>query len=51
MREKARWNFYGAWPCRYEGPELESSGAELSVETLELVVEKLERIQLEEVDQ
>ena len=51
MREKARWNFYGAWPCRYEGPELESSGVELSVETLELVVEKLERIHLEEVDQ
>jgi len=48
MREKARWNFYGAWPCRYEGPALESSGDELSVETLELVVEKLERVCVEE---
>jgi phage tail-like protein len=51
MREKARWNFYGAWPCRYKGPALESSGQELSVEVLELVVEKLERVCIEEAEE
>ena len=51
MREKARWNFYGAWPCRYKGPALESSGQELSVEVLELVVEKLERDCIEEAEE
>ena len=48
MREKARWNFYGAWPCYYEGPRLDSASEELSIEKLELVVEKLERVRIEE---
>ena len=48
MREKGRWNFYGAWPCRYEGPRLDSASEELSIEKLELVVEKLERVRIEE---
>ena len=48
MREKGRWNFYGAWPCRYEGPRLDSASEELSIENLELVVEKLERVRIEE---
>ena len=43
LRETARWNFYAAWPCRYEGPLLEISGEEISIETLKLVVERLER--------
>jgi phage tail-like protein len=44
LRETARWNFYAAWPCRYEGPLLDISGEEISIETLELVVERLERV-------
>lgn len=44
MRERARWNFYGAWPCAYAGPALDSTGDEISIEILELVVEKLERV-------
>ena len=44
LRETARWNFYAAWPCRYEGPMLDITGDEISVETLELAVEKLERV-------
>ena len=43
MREKARWNFYGAWPCRYEAPPLDARGDAISVETLELCVERIER--------
>jgi phage tail-like protein len=43
MTEKTRWNFYDAWPCRYEAPELESNGSAISVETLELCVGRIER--------
>jgi phage tail-like protein len=43
MREKARWNFYDAWPCRYEAPELDATDSAVSVETLELCVERIER--------
>ena len=45
MREKARWNFYEAWPCRYEAPELNAADTAISVETLELCVERLERVE------
>lgn len=45
MKEKARWNFYEAWPCRYEAPEFDASDNAISVETLELCVERVERAQ------
>ena len=45
MREKSRWNFYGAWPCRYEAPRLDAQDNRISVETLELCVERLERLE------
>jgi len=45
MREKTRWNFYGAWPCRYEAPHLDAQGDAISVETLELCVERVERVE------
>lgn len=44
MREKARWNFYDAWPCRYEAPELDAADNSVSIETLELCVERVERV-------
>jgi len=44
MNEKTRWNFYEAWPCRYEAPSLDASGESVAVETLELCVERVERI-------
>ena len=45
MKEKARWNFYEAWPCRYEAPEFDASDNSISIETLELCVERIERAQ------
>jgi phage tail-like protein len=36
------WRFADAWPCRYEGPELDASENEVAIETLELAVERLE---------
>jgi phage tail-like protein len=44
MKEKARWNFFEAWPCRYEAPELDASDNAISIETLELCVERIERV-------
>jgi phage tail-like protein len=43
MEEKARWNFFEAWPCRYEAPELDAAATEVSIETLELCVDRIER--------
>ena len=43
--EKARWNFYEAWPCRYVAPEFDASDNAISVETLELCVDRIERVQ------
>jgi phage tail-like protein len=41
--EKARWNFFDAWPQRWEGPALNSEGTDVAIETLELAVERMER--------
>ncbi|MBI4585640.1 MAG: phage tail protein [Planctomycetes bacterium] len=45
MNEKTRWNFYEAWPCRYEAPVLNSAGDAISIEALELCVGRLERVE------
>ena len=45
MRERARWNFYDAWPCRYDAPELDAAESTISIETLELCVERVERVE------
>jgi phage tail-like protein len=47
MNERARWNFFDAWPCRYEAPELDAAGNAVSIETLELSVGRLERVDSE----
>jgi phage tail-like protein len=49
MTEKARWNFHDAWPCRYEAPQLNGGGQAMAIETLELCVGRLERVQEREV--
>ena len=45
--EAARWNFVGAWPTKYDAPDFNSTGTEVAVETLELAIEGLERVQPE----
>lgn len=37
--EVRRWNFSGAWPCRYDISPLSGGGQETVIETLELAVE------------
>jgi phage tail-like protein len=42
-QEKLRWNLYQAFPVKYTGPTYNAKGNELSIETLELTYERIER--------
>jgi phage tail-like protein len=42
-QERWRWNFVGAYPIRWSGPDLRAGQAEVAVETLELVHRGLAR--------
>lgn len=41
--EKARWNFFEAWPAKWDGPGLNAEGSEIAIEMLELAHEGIER--------
>jgi len=41
--EVARWNFFNAWPSKWDGPSLNAKGNDLSIETLVLVTERVAR--------
>jgi phage tail-like protein len=41
--EKVRWNFVNAWPSKWTGPSFTAEGNDVSIETLELVHEGIER--------
>lgn len=41
--EKARWNFFNAWPCKWAGPSLSAESADIAIESLELAHEGLAR--------
>ena len=41
--ERARYNFYNAWPVSYELPPLDASSTGVLLESLELAVERIER--------
>ncbi len=43
-REVWRWNFFGAYPVRWIGPELRAGTAEVAVETLELAHRGLKQV-------
>jgi phage tail-like protein len=40
--EKTRWNFFNAWPSKWDGPSFNAKGNELSINTLTLSCERLE---------
>jgi phage tail-like protein len=42
--EQVRWNFREAWPTKWTGPTLNATGAEVAVETLEIVHEGVEKV-------
>jgi phage tail-like protein len=41
--EQIRWNFYKAWPSKWAGPSLTAKGNDVSIETLTLSCERVER--------
>jgi phage tail-like protein len=43
-QEIMRYNFHGAWPCRWKNSALDATGSAVLIEELELVVEFLERV-------
>lgn len=42
--EKVRWNFFEAWPTKWDGPDFTAKGTDVAVETLELAHERVERV-------
>jgi len=42
-QEKARWNFFNAWPTKWNGPDFSAKGNDVAIETLELAHEGIER--------
>ena len=42
-QEVVRWNFFNAWPSKWDGPDLNAEGNDVAIETLELAHEGIER--------
>jgi phage tail-like protein len=42
--EVMRWNFFNAWPSKYDAPDFNAEGNDIAIETLELAHEGLERV-------
>jgi phage tail-like protein len=42
-QEKVRWNFFNAWPSKWEGSALSAKGNDAAIETLTVSCERLER--------
>ena len=42
-QEVARWNFVNAWPTKWDGPDLNSTSSDTSIEMIELAHEGIER--------
>jgi phage tail-like protein len=41
---KARWEFFMAWPTKYDAPDLNATGSDIAVETLEIACEGMTRV-------
>jgi phage tail-like protein len=39
----ARWEFSGAWPTKYDAPDLNATGNEIAIETVEIAHEGIKR--------
>jgi len=42
-QEKIRWNFFNAWPTKWEGPALSAKGNDVAINSLTVVCERLEQ--------
>ncbi|MCP4157231.1 MAG: phage tail protein [bacterium] len=41
--DKCRWEFFEAWPTKYDSPDLNATASEIAIETLEIAHEKMVR--------
>jgi len=41
----ARWQFRNAWPTQYDAPDLDASGNEVAIESIEIAHEGMERVE------
>ena len=41
----ARWEFRNAWPTQYDAPDLDASGNEVAIESIEIAHEGMERVE------
>lgn len=37
-----RWQFYGGWICKWEGPSLNATSNDVAIESIEICVERVE---------
>jgi phage tail-like protein len=44
VTEVARWNFFNAWPTKYDAPDFSAKANDIAIDTLELAVESLVRV-------
>jgi phage tail-like protein len=44
-QQKTRWNFFGAWPSKYDAPDFNAKGNDVSIDTLTISYERLERVE------
>ena len=42
-QEKLRWNFFGAWPSKWEGADFSAKGNDVAIDTLTVSCERVER--------
>ncbi|QYO62530.1 phage tail protein [Leptolyngbya sp. 7M] len=43
-QEKVRWNFFNAWPSKYDAPDLSAKGNDVSIDSLTVSCERIERV-------
>ncbi|HJQ82465.1 MAG TPA: phage tail protein [Candidatus Binatia bacterium] len=42
--EKVRWNFFNAWPSKWDGPDFNAKGNDVAIDTLTISCERVERV-------
>ncbi|MHC1754025.1 MAG: phage tail protein [Methanosarcina sp.] len=41
--EKVRWNFFNAWPSKWDGPDFNAKGNDVAIDALTVSCERVER--------
>ncbi len=41
--EVARWDFFAAWPTKWDGPSLNAKGNDVAIDTMVIACEKIVR--------